>query len=510
MGSIQQAGVLLLPLTCLLAAVSSARSSGIPGGSRPAAAAAITVATPISSPLLRVAEVRLQFHAPAANPWAITNCSAHVLGPAASRHAAMVLPLFYDGTAASNGGGADSSGSQTAALVFAFRFTPDVAGRWIWQLACAPLELVGGGLSSGSVEVSAAGSGSGRGGARASPRSPQQFEREDGGRWIPVGYEIDWLWALGLDDGDDADTDGGHGTVAAAPPSSSVAQVEAALDLLSSFGFNHLLVSLYANHSAWNQGLPKAPPHIWWAQEPQNTPWISVADQSQLNLRFLRHWDQVLDAADARDLVIHLMYDDDAVPLVSRCTSGIHWYGAWTGVLMLYMVHLGRFYVGNKNVNWPQRLSQADDIYWRNVLARFAAHPAVIMDVSKEAASYGVGKDYILNRLAMIHAMNAHKRLVTAHSGQWSAALCARRPAQRLLGFNCSTTAVLLTVHRAELEREMSGVRFDDAFIAVSQGESQQRRIFFEREEADGGEPHDSSCQCGVYVSVNRLGRLLM
>eukprot|EP01047_Picozoa_sp_COSAG01_P099114 COSAG01_NODE_29188_length_643_cov_0.898897_1_plen_138_part_10 len=138
----------------------------------------MTVVTPMTSPLLRVAEVRLQFHAPAANPWAITNCSAHVLGPAASRHAAMVLPLFYDGTAASNGGGADSSGSrETAALVFAFRFTPDVAGRWTWQLACAPLEVVGGGPSSGSVEVSAAGSG--RGGTRASPRSPQQFERED-------------------------------------------------------------------------------------------------------------------------------------------------------------------------------------------------------------------------------------------------------------------------------------------------------------------------------------------
>ena len=77
-------------------------------------------------------------------------------------------------------------------------------------------------------------------------------------------------------------------------------------------------------------------------------------------------------------------------------------------------------------------------------------------------------------------------------------------------GFNCCTTAVLLTVHRAELEREMRGVRLDDALIANTQGESQQRRIFFEREEADGGEPHDSSCQCGVYVSVNRLGRLLV
>ena len=52
---------------------------------------------------------------------------------------------------------------------------------------------------------------------------------------------------------------------------------------------------------------------------------------------------------------------------------------------------------------------------------RYAAHPAVILDVSKEAASYGVGADYIRNRLALIHGENAHERLVTAHSGlSWS------------------------------------------------------------------------------------------
>ena len=77
--------------------------------------------------------------------------------------------------------------------------------------------------------------------------------------------------------------------------------------------------------------------------------------------------------------------------------------------------------MGNKNVAWPERLGSADDIYWRNVLARWAAHPALIIDVSKEAASYGVGAAYIRERLALIHANNAHGRLVTAHSGlSWS------------------------------------------------------------------------------------------
>jgi len=315
--------------------------------------AAVVLAASSSTvyPLHRVAQVALEFSAAAANPWAVTDCSANVRGPTSSRHAAMTLPLFFDGTEGDN-------------LVFAFRLTPDIVGTWAWQLDCTTLTLAAGESPSGSIQVTAAGGG--RGGAVASPRSPQQFEREDGSRWTPVGYEIDWLWALGMDGGGAA----------------SIAPVESTLDVLSGYGFNHLLVSLYANHSGWNQNLPKAPPHIWWAEQVHNTPWVSMSNRSELNLRFLRHWDNVLNAADTRDVVVHLM-----------------------------------FYVGNKNVDWPERLSAADDIYWRNVLARFAAHPAVIIDVSKEAASYGIGSAYILNRLAMIHASNAHKRLVTAHSG---------------------------------------------------------------------------------------------
>lgn len=42
-------------------------------------------------------------------------------------------------------------------------------------------------------------------------------------------------------------------------------------------------------------------------------------------------------------------------------------------------------------------------------------------DVAKEAGSYGVGNAYVKDRLRVIHGMNAHRRLVTAHSGlQWT------------------------------------------------------------------------------------------
>lgn len=50
-------------------------------------------------------------------------------------------------------------------------------------------------------------------------------------------------------------------------------------------------------------------------------------------------------------------------------------------------------------------------------MARFGAYPSVVLDVSKEAGGYGVGDDYVQNRMRMMRSMNAHGRLITAHSG---------------------------------------------------------------------------------------------
>ena len=39
----------------------------------------------------------------------------------------------------------------------------------------------------------------------------------------------------------------------------------------------------------------------------------------------------------------------------------------------------------------------------------------IVLDVSKEAGAYGVGVPYAQDRLRLIHELNPHKRLVTAH-----------------------------------------------------------------------------------------------
>ena len=56
-------------------------------------------------------------------------------------------------------------------------------------------------------------------------------------------------------------------------------------------------------------------------------------------------------------------------------------------------------------------------MFRRYTLARYNAYPSMLIDVSKEAGSYNVPKDYVLSRLALIHSMNPHRRIVTSHSG---------------------------------------------------------------------------------------------
>lgn len=286
-------------------------------------------------------------------------CNATVTGPAASRYAPLAVTAFYDG------------GST-----WRFRFTPDAEGMWQWSTHC-PADP-GLDAQTGSVNCSAAAAmattstwssgAQARGGVVRDPAHPHHMQFEDGSQYFLVGYEVDWLWALLLEEGP---------TVTAG-----------FVDHVASFGFNQFLMSVYANHSTWNAGLPpNTPPRVSptsvipWAMTP-----AAGIDYSTLDVRFFQNWDRVMRLLESRGVVAHLM-----------------------------------IYVGNKAVLWPQRLSEDDDLYWQYVMARYSAFPNVVFDMSKEAGSYGMGRDYVLNRLALMNEMNGHRRLVTSHSGvMWS------------------------------------------------------------------------------------------
>ena len=187
-------------------------------------------------------------------------------------------------------------------------------------------------------------------------------------RYTLIGIELDWVWALGLE------------------PDTMEPPLEDFVSHLSSFGFNHALVSFYANFSGWNAHLPdRVAPKV---SPTLNTPWDTAAftDQTRLNLHFYQHWDTVLHTLGEHGMVSHTMLT-----------------------------------VGNKNVNYPAENSKADDTFWRYTLARYNAFPSWLVDVSKEAGSYDVPADYVLERLRLIHSTNAHGRIVTSHSGMhWS------------------------------------------------------------------------------------------
>jgi Protein of unknown function (DUF4038)/Putative collagen-binding domain of a collagenase len=70
--------------------------------------------------------------------------------------------------------------------------------------------------------------------------------------------------------------------------------------------------------------------------------------------------------------------------------------------------------VYNKQVNWPANGSAEDDLYFRWLIARYAAYPNVTWDLAKEA-QYEKNPDYKTGRLRFIRTLDPYRRLLTVH-----------------------------------------------------------------------------------------------
>ena len=151
-----------------------------------------------------------------ANPFAVF-CTATIsyLGSRQSHHPQMDVGIFYDG---------ETDGS------FAFRFAPDAKGRWVWRTRCEAdpgLDAVTGGVYCDEPSL---GPSAPLGGLRVDPEHPRSFVWANGARYLPTGLEMDWLFALAMEDR------GG--------PNTSTVSVAAMLDALASHGFNHILAQV--------------------------------------------------------------------------------------------------------------------------------------------------------------------------------------------------------------------------------------------------------------------------
>jgi hypothetical protein len=190
-------------------------------------------------------------------------------------------------------------------------------------------------------------------------QNPHHFVFEDGTRFYPLGYQCDWLWALDV----------------TAP---GLETINPFLDKLTAHGFNYVLLNVYAHDTRWRRdrtGADDFGPPLVFPWEGDNTKPV----HSRLNLRFWQHYDRVIQALYERGITAHIMIK-----------------------------------VYNKLVKWPTRLSGEDDLFFRTVLARYAAYPNIVWDFSKEAHNEKL-PEYKLDRLQFIKANDPYGHLRTVH-----------------------------------------------------------------------------------------------
>lgn len=206
-----------------------------------------------------------------------------------------------------------------------------------------------------------------------SSQSPQKFAYQDGSPYFALAFELDWLFALDIND------------------KSGLPKTAEIIKLVKDNGFNQVVMNVYAYDVSWKvaDNVParysyKKPPYSIFKGTNEQP------DFSQLNIPFFQHLDRVIQYLHEQGIVAHLM-----------------------------------IYVWNKKVNWPSMYSAEDNRYFDYIIKRYQAYPNVIWDVSKEALDYGrCDIPYINERIGRIRQLDAYKRLVTVHDYEY----CSREP----------------------------------------------------------------------------------
>ena len=200
------------------------------------------------------------------------------------------------------------------------RFSCNELGLWRWRIDVDE-QVVNG--SSGAIQCI---NSSSPGALQVDKIHPHTFIYENGERFFPLGNECDWLWALGLE----AD--------------STPLSLDAFLDSLEYGGFNMIVLNIYANYTSWHGQNVSRPLRV---SPTTITPWNGTS-RSSFDLRFWNHYDSMLLNLQQRGFVAHVMV-----------------------------------MVENKNVQWPERQSAEDDLFWRYAVSRLQGFSNVVWDISK-------------------------------------------------------------------------------------------------------------------------------
>ena len=194
---------------------------------------------------------------------------------------------------------------------------------------------------------------------RVDKEHPHHFIFDDGTRFFMQGYEYDWLWALDMDQ-------------------PGVPTVENSLDLLARHGFNYVILNSYAHDTNWRKG--RSGPDDYGPA--LLYPWEGDNDNpvhGRMNPAYWHHYDRVITALNDRGIQAHMLIK-----------------------------------VYNKQVKWPKRGSAEEQLFFRWLVARYAAYPNLIWDFSKEAHNE---KDlaYKQSCLKYLRELDPYHHLMTVH-----------------------------------------------------------------------------------------------
>ncbi|AYB31669.1 DUF4038 domain-containing protein [Chryseolinea soli] len=208
---------------------------------------------------------------------------------------------------------------------------------------------------------------------KVSASAPQKFEYQDGTPYFALPFELDWLFALDIDN------------PSALPKTTEIVQA------VKENGFNQIVMNVYAYETSWKTDATT--PRQYSYKDPPYTVFGGTnekPDFTSLNVSFFKHFDRVIQYVHERGIVAHVM-----------------------------------IYVWNKKVNWPAMYSAEDNRYYDYIIKRYQAYPNVIWDVSKEALDYGrCDIPYINERIERTRKLDAYHHLVTVHDYEY----CSREP----------------------------------------------------------------------------------
>lgn len=243
---------------------------------------------------------------------------------------------------------------------FVVRFAPPAEGAWSYITASTERSLAG---QTGSLTATAPLPGK-HGPVGISKKDPTKFAYADGSQYFPIAFELDWLFALDAENGND------------------IPKTRSVIRHVRENGFNQIVMNVFAYDVNWPRD-PKLPAKYDYGK-PRVFPYggdNANPDFRTLDLEFFQRFDRVVAHLDEQGIIAHIM-----------------------------------IYVWNKQVTWPEAESAADNRYFDYVVKRYQAYPNLIWDISKEATGYGHNdRQYIVDRITRLRALDGHDRLVTVH-----------------------------------------------------------------------------------------------